>query len=272
MGLKPSQPRAVLCMDLDGTLIDHNEIAHPRDIAILNDFPSEVLPILATGRSLPSARGVLDHNGILQGGPFPLPGVFINGTVAQLPGEKVLDVHYLDAELLPDLIELTRAFPATAFFFYQPDKVYLVNTTPTGQWLSRIHYLNAIECQAEDLPQQINKAMAVEEDLAIVDQIRDYAREFSAEMGTSLPFIFEISPPGITKAKSVRVLLREMGYADLPVYAVGDGENDLAMKGMVEQFFVPSTAQKAVQEQADVVIDRTQEGILDPILDIILNR
>jgi hydroxymethylpyrimidine pyrophosphatase-like HAD family hydrolase len=257
-------------MDLDGTLIDHNEIAHPQDIALLNDFPSEVLPILATGRSLPSARGVFDHNGILQGGPFPLPGVFINGTVAQLPREKVLNVHYLDAELLPDLIELTRAFFATAFFFYQPDKVYLVNTTPSGQWLSRIHYLDAIECQPEDLPPQINKAMAVEEDLAIVDQIRDYARDFPAEMGTSLPYIFEFSPPGITKANSVRALLAEMGYAELPVYAVGDGENDLALKGMVEQFFVPSTAQKTVRDQADVVIDRAQEGILSPILDLIL--
>jgi hydroxymethylpyrimidine pyrophosphatase-like HAD family hydrolase len=61
-----------------------------------------------------------------------------------------------------------------------------------------------------------------------------------------------------------------MGYADLPVYAVGDGENDLALKDMVEQFFVPSTAQKSVRDHADVVIDRAQEGVLSPILDLIL--
>ena len=272
MGLTTSQVRAVLCMDLDGTLIDPNEKAHPRDIALLNHFPQEVLPIFATGRSLPSARGVFNHNGILKGGAFPLPGAFTNGTVALLPGEKVLKVHHLDEELFPDLVQLTRAFPSTAFFFYQLDKVYLVNPTPDGRQLSRLHYLDAIECQAENLPRQINKAMAVDKNLEVIDQIRRYTRDFSAEMGTSLPHILEISPPGITKASSVRALLVEMDYTGIPIYAVGDGENDLTMKDMVKQFFVPNTAQESVQGQADVVIDRAQNGILSPILDIILKQ
>jgi hypothetical protein len=259
-------------MDLDGTLIDHNEEAHPRDINLLNNFPKEVLPILATGRSLPSARGVLEQNGILQGGPFPLPAVFINGAVTQLPNEEILKVHYLEDSILPDLIELTRVFASTAFFFYQPDKVYLVNATLTGEWLSRLHYLNAVECQAESLPRQINKAMAVDKDLAVIDQIREYTRDFHGEMGTSLPFIFEISPRGITKANSVRTLLTAMGYDGLPVYGVGDGENDLTIKPMAEKFFVPASAQESVRNQADVVIDRTQNGILSPILDFILSN
>ena len=272
MGLDHSKPRAVLCMDLDGTLINHNEEAHPRDIAILNDFPKDVLPILATGRSLPSARGVLDQNGILQGGPFPLPAVFINGAVVQLPNEKILEVHSLENSLLPNLVELTRAFASTAFFFYQPDKVYLVNATLTGEWLSRFHYLNAVECQAEDLPQQINKVMAVDKDLAVIDRIREYTQEFPLEMGTSLPFIFEFSPRGITKANSIRALLTAMSCDTLPIYAVGDGENDLTVKPMAEKFFVPATAQESVRSQADLIIDHTQDGILSPILDFILSN
>lgn len=270
MGLKSSQPRVVLCMDLDGTLIDQQEKAHPTDIAILNDFPQDVLLIPATGRSLPSARGVLSHNGILKAGPFPWPGVFTNGTVAQLPGETVIAVHYLENEFLPDLVELTRVFSATSFFFFQLDKVYLVNPTPIGRELSRLHYMDAIECQPDEVPLQINKAMAVEANLEIIDQIRQHTQDYPAEMGTSLPHIFEFTPPGITKAKGARALLEAMGYDSLPIYAVGDGENDLTMKGMARQFFVPSTAQQAVRNQADVVIDRAKNGILTPILDYIL--
>lgn len=272
MDLTQSKPRAVLCMDLDGTLINHNEEAHPRDINLLNNFPEEILPILATGRSLPSARGVFDQNGILQGGPFPLPAVFINGAVTQLPNEEILDVHFLEDSLLPNLIELTRIFATTAFFFYQPDKAYLVNTTLTGKWLSRLHYLNALECQAENLPRQINKAMAVDKDLTVIDQIREYTRDLPVEMGTSLPFIFELSPLGITKANSIRALLAAMGYDGLPIYAVGDGENDLTVKPMAEKFFVPATAQESVRSQADLIIDSAQDGILSPILDFILSN
>ena len=270
MGLEHSRIKAVLCMDLDGTLIDHDESAHPRDIEILNHFPEEVLPVLATGRSLPSAKGVFKQNGILTEGPLPLASVVMNGTAVQLPGEEIIKLEYLESTLLKDLLQLPALFPSTAFFFYQPADCYLINPTEAGRKLSNLHYLNASESSPEGIPPQINKVMAVDKNLATVEQIRRQTQSYAAEMGTSLPYILEFSPLGITKAKGVQFLLAAMGLNSLPIFAVGDGENDLTLKSMVQRFFTPNTAQSVIQQQADCVIDRAENGLLAPVLAQIL--
>ena len=269
MGLEHSKIKAVLCMDLDGTLVDYTESAHPRDIEILNNFPQEVLPILATGRSLPSAKDALAINGIFTDGPFPIPSVTINGAVIQLPGEEVIKVEYLDRELLEQLTRFANQFSSTTFFYYQPTKCYLLNPAEINNEISKMHYLEKFVPFPEVMPDQINKVMAIDKNLDAIEQIRQHTQGLPAEIGTSLPHILEFSPLGVTKAKGAQFLLDAMGIEDLPIFAVGDGENDLTLKTIAQQFFVPSTAQAHIQQQADQVIDRSENGILSPILDLI---
>ena len=257
-------------MDLDGTLIDPNEQAHPQDVRLLNDMPEGILPILTTGRSLPSAKGVLHQSGILTQDPFPLPGVFLNGAEILLAREVRVKVHYLKDSLLKDLLELSKTFSSTAFFFYQPRNIYLVNPTPIGRHLSDIHYLNAIECTPEEVPGQINKLIVIEDNPDNIIPIREMTQGWPSEVVTSLPNILEFGAPGITKGKALQVLLDGMDLGNMPVYIVGDGENDLTMKELAELFFVPDTAQGHVQDQADVVIHCEKDGLLTPILESIL--
>ena len=271
MGLETTHIRAILCMDLDGTLIDPNEHAHPQDIQYLNAMPEGILPILTTGRSLPSARGVLRQNGILPQGLFPHPAVVLNGAEALLPGEETILVQYLDDSLLRDLLDLSRTFSSSAFFFYQPREVYLVNPTPIGRHLSKIHYLNAIECTAEEVPNQINKLMVIEDDPKDIAPIREATVGWPSEITTSLPNILEFGSPNVSKGQGLEVLLEKMGVTDVPVYVVGDGENDLTMKARAERFFVPATAQAPIRDQADVVIDRSQKGLISPIINQIFS-
>ncbi|MBG0787940.1 MAG: HAD hydrolase family protein, partial [Anaerolineaceae bacterium] len=209
MGINYNSIKAILCIDLDGTLIDQNETAHPKDIQYLNAMPESVLTILTTGRSLPSARGVLSQNGILAQGPFPLPAVVLNGAEALLPNEETLMVQYLENDLLQELLSLPRRFSSTAFFYYQPRHVYVVNATPIGRHISEIHYLNAIECTPEEVPSQINKLMVIEDDPMKIKPIRDLTAEWPAEIATSLPNILEFGSPGVTKGKTLDLLLKE---------------------------------------------------------------
>lgn len=271
MGIDYNDIKAVLCMDLDGTLIDPSETAHPKDIEYLNAMPEGILPILTTGRSLPSARGVLKQNRILPHGPFPLPAVVLNGAEALMPKEETIMVQYLDNSLLQNLLSLSRIYSSTAFFFYQPRQVYLVNPTPIGRHLSNIHYLNAIECAPEEVPAQINKLMVIEDDPMNIIPIRDRTVEWPAEIATSLPNILEFGKPGVTKGKTLDFLLKEMDLSDRPVYIVGDGENDLTMKDRAEKFFVPDKAQPHIKAQADAIIHRSKAGLISPILDQIMS-
>jgi hydroxymethylpyrimidine pyrophosphatase-like HAD family hydrolase len=128
-----TNPRAVLCMDIDGTLIDAREVVHPADQDVLTGFPDSVQPIITTGRILHSARGVLRQNGLFVNGKFPLAGVFMNGGIACLPFEKPCLKRSFSASLRQKVIQLAIHFPHTAFTFFTAKGVHLVNATAFGQ-------------------------------------------------------------------------------------------------------------------------------------------
>ncbi len=263
------QPEAVLCLDIDGTLTDAQENIHPQDIAILQDFPEQIRLIVTTGRILHSARGILQENGLFTKGRFPLPGVFMNGGVALLPGEQCIVEHLLAPALLADLTALAAAFPDTTFAFFGPAEVSLVNPTTFGRQVAERHYFHAEEVPPAQIPEKIVKVMAINQDQAALESIKARTLNWPAEMGYTLPYLYEFNAPGVNKAATLRVLLSRLDLTDLPVFAAGDGENDLPLMPLTVRFFAPSTANITVQQRADEVIDRQREGILAPVLVVI---
>jgi hydroxymethylpyrimidine pyrophosphatase-like HAD family hydrolase len=83
----------------------------------------------------------------------------------------------------------------------------------------------------------------------------------------SLPTIFEFNPPGVTKGATLKQLLQALAMDTLPIFAAGDGENDLTLLSTAKRAFAPANAHPAVLEQADVIIPRNKNGLLEPILE-----
>lgn len=270
MGVNSPHPKAVLCMDIDGTLIDADEQVHPQDIQVLQHFPPEVQPILTTGRILHSAKGVLQENGLFKQPCLPLPGVFMNGGAAYLPQEQLCIEHAFAQNARQALLQLSQAFPNSAFTFFSASEVHLVNPTPFAQHISRLHYLDARETAPKDLPERIIKVMVLEEDPQILNQIKAHTENWEAEMAFSLPYAYEINPPGITKANTLTRLLAVLGLKKLPIYIVGDAENDLSLFRLARRSFAPDTAHPTVLHQADQIIPRGANGLLEPILNQVL--
>ncbi|MCB2202906.1 Cof-type HAD-IIB family hydrolase [bacterium] len=260
------QHKAVLCLDIDGTLTDADENIHPQDITTLQHFPDHIQPVITTGRILHSALGVLHEHDLFTQEQFPLPGVFMNGGVALLPGEERIVEHLLEADLMAELLGLPRAFPTTCFAFFGPDRVSLVNPTPFGREIADGHYFYSDIVALEDVPREVVKVMAINPDLDVLDSIKAHTQHLPAEMGYTLPFLYEINAPGINKAATLRVLLEELGMASLPVFAAGDGKNDLSLMRLTTRFFAPSTANETVRSRADEIINRQDNGILTPVL------
>jgi len=259
-------PRAILCIDIDGTLIDSHERVHPLDVQTLNQFPDEILPVLTTGRILHSAKGVLRENGLFQRDPFPLPGVFMNGGITYRPGEKLCTRHAFLSETREALINLSGIFPQSAFTFFAIDTVYLVNPTAFARQIAQLHHLSACIIDAGDLPAEIIKVMILEPESVEMRKIKDQSQTLHAEMAFSLPFAYEINPPGIDKAVSLMALLTTMRLDHLPIYAAGDAENDLALFKLARTSFAPTTAHPKVIETADHLIQRDEKGLLSPLL------
>ena len=266
----PNHPKAILSLDIDGTLLDANEQVHPNDFQLLQHFPDEVLLVLNTGRPLHSAKDALYKNGLFTKQKLPMPSIFMNGGVAYFPGEQLYLDHPFDPAAGHELLQLTAEFPNTEFVFFAVDIAFLVNPTPFGGRIINQHGINAIGKADFGIVDNIIKALALNDDAEILEMIREKAKGMKAEMSYSLPFIFEFNPPGITKATTLMQLLEKMELQHLPVFAAGDGENDLSLFTLAKRSFTPDTAHPAILERADQIIARNKNGLLQPILEQII--
>lgn len=266
-----SLPIAILCIDFDGTLIDDDIRIHPADVEILKSFPATIQPVMTTGRDLRSVKSIFQDHGVYKGIPFPWPGVFMNGGLTLLPGEKPFQKHVFNQETRQAVIALANSFTKTAFTFFGLDRVDLVNPNSFGLYISKAHHLNAKAVIATELPAEIIKVMVVEPDTTALDQVRNYSKIIKAEMATSLPYAYEINPPGINKAASLMALLKEMHMDHIPIYAAGDAENDLALFQLAQTSFAPTEAHPKALSRADHHIQRAKNGLLAPIIAQILS-
>ncbi|MEA3327878.1 MAG: HAD family hydrolase [Chloroflexota bacterium] len=260
-------PEAILCIDIDGTLLDEHERMHPEDVKVLHHFPEFIQPVITTGRNLNSTKAVFRQNGLFNSLDLPWPGVFLNGGAGYLPFEKGLIQNCFTKTTRETLITLALAFPETSFTFFTIDAVYLVNPNQFSSHIAQIHYLNAIESRAHDIPEGIIKVMILEQDPDVLKRIQKETRDWEAEMGYTLSYAYEINPTGITKANTLMAVLEALDLIRLPIFIVGDAENDLSLFKLAQKSFAPNTAHKTVMECADHIIQRETRGILIPILE-----
>ena len=255
MGVNTPHPQAILCLDIDGTLLDSNEQVHPNDVRIFQHCPPEIQLILTTGRPLNSAKPVLMMNRVFNEEKLPIPGVFINGGAAYLPDEQLCFEHPLSPQISQTLLELSSAFPNSEFVFCTVSEAYRVNPTALGQHICESHHLNVVGGMDSIPHEKIIKVMAFNNDPAELDLIRQAARGMKAEMAVSLPFIFEFNPPGITKANTLLQLLKELELENIPIFVAGDGERTIyPCSGWQQRSFTPETAHPLILERADQII------------------
>ncbi|MBW6467152.1 MAG: Cof-type HAD-IIB family hydrolase [Brevefilum sp.] len=259
-------PQAILCMDLDGTLVDEQVRLHPNDVDILSHFPKNILPVIATGRDLQSVKSILQENGLYLNMPFPLAGVYMNGGVTYLPGEVICQTKTFSPQARQAVISLADSFPRTAFTFFGVNQVYLVNPNPFGREVGQMHHFTLQETDLTGLPDEIVKVMVVESDPNLMIKVKQSSQGLPATMATSLAYTYEINPLGINKADGLLRLLKTLHLDGIPIFAAGDAENDLCLFAAAHTSFAPTTAYPQVMEQADQLITRDQAGLLTHIL------
>lgn len=78
----------------------------------------------------------------------------------------------------------------------------------------------------------------------------------------SEPFFLELVPQGIDKARSLAVLLDELGMTREQMVAIGDGYNDLSMIRFAGMGVAMANAQEPVKKAADyITLSNDEDGV-----------
>jgi len=255
--------KSVICLDLDGTLLDKNELIHPNDINFLSSRRYSNY-IISTGRALPGIKGVFNLNGLFIGEKIPFPIVSQNGAVLYGPGEKLLEFNSFEAEIQDNLIKHIGIFPEIPFFLFGENEVFLKNPNQLGLHYASIWFYALANTKDERFP-ALSKVMGLSRNTDLLKEVANSIQHLKIETSFSLEFLLELTPSGINKGWGLKRLLSIQNWGNGIVIYAGDGGNDIPGFEISQLSFAPLTASDFVKAKADHVIDTEGTGLLSQI-------
>jgi 5-methyltetrahydrofolate--homocysteine methyltransferase len=257
---------SVICLDVDGTLVDHRGRIHPRDVEILT-VERRATILLATGRLLPSLRRTLERNNLFADGPIPLPLVLQNGAALYRPDETLYARYPFPEGTQAALIDAMQAHPQVAYLLFSLSEVYVLWPTPLARGLIKRFALDARSFTEASRERAFTKAMCIAESEQLLEPFVADVAELSLEASYSIPTVFEMTRAGVDKGRGLATLLPALSLSDARIVAVGDGGNDLPLFDAADLALAPSTSPLHIRDRADGVIDADACGLLAPVLE-----
>ncbi|HZW02938.1 MAG TPA: HAD family hydrolase [Anaerolineaceae bacterium] len=257
----------IITFDIDGTLLSPAERIHPADLHLLNHPPAGAVLVPNTGRPLLPVGRLLRRQGAFTGcDRLPLPAVTQNGGAIYAAGERLLDTQTLGPDLFAQILGIIHAFPRVMTMVNTADCIYALHPTPFGMDKAAGFDFTVQPYDSRDPGQRFIKVMWCSDRYDELEEMSRCAAELPAAVTSSMPFIVEVNPLGVDKATGLQRLLERLGLPNSPVYAAGDGGNDLDLLRAAARSFTPATSPAEVQAAASEVVDAAREGILTPML------
>lgn len=256
----------VVCTDLDGTLLDEEGRIHPLDKEILL-YRQDVQFILATGRPLHSVKKAFYKNGMFQAQPLPFALALVNGSVTYMPGEILNDYFPFTPPVRTQLFDLSQRFPRVTWWFYDIDDVYMRWPNPFSQQVVEDLDMVCKPFVQTDANDSISKLVCVSHDPDLLHEVSEQASNLPVEIMHGMDLFFEVNPKGVNKGSGVLSLLSSPGNGTR-IFAAGNDENDLPLLNLADCSFCPVAAKPLVLDVVDQVIDKSERGLLAPILEL----
>lgn len=259
-----------MALDVDGTLIDHDERLSERVRAAVTALHgSRHHVVVATGRSLLAALPVLDRLGLTTG--F---AVVSNGAVTVrldpdlTDGHEVVDVVTFDPA--PALRLLREHLPAAAYAVEEVGAGFrLAGPFPEGELYGDLQVV-----PFEDLLHTPATRVVVrspdhtpQDFLELTERIGLHGVNYAVGWTAWL----DLAPEGVSKASALEQVRRRLGVADGATVAVGDGRNDVEMLRWAGRSVAmgrsPIEVLDAAQEVTGTVEEDGVADVLEPLVD-----
>lgn len=255
----------ILVLDLDGTLTNKKkEITVHTKETLIRAQEAGVKIVLASGRP---TYGIVPLAEELRLGDFEGYILSYNGgQIIDWKTKKMMYENELDPKVYPYLYECAKK---NGFVILSYKDEYIVSEDAGNPYVQHEAFLNRMPSitvpnflEVFDFP--VPKCLIVgdPEPLSVLEQKMKQDLEGRMNVFRSEPFFLELVPNGIDKARSLAVLLDELGMKPEEMVAVGDGFNDLSMIQFAGLGVAMANAQDVVKEAADyVTLSNEEDGV-----------
>lgn len=266
--------RAVVT-DLDGTLLDAHHSISEYTLKTLNLLREKgVAIVFATGRPHMDVFHTIDT--------CNLHGCYLitsNGTRVFDPQRRVIAEHYLDPQIVKELINIQQNNKSLESCFLS------INVFRHDQWLTnngikemlQIFQRSGFCYNCTDLSKEshdgVNSVFFVgdERSLLIVEDILNSQFQEKVNHSFSMSHVLDVSPPNVHKGNAMREVAELLGITLKDIIAFGDGMNDAEMLKMAGKGCVMGNAQqrlKAALPDVEVIGLNTEDAVAKKLCEV----
>lgn len=250
--LPPAGPELLVGLDIDGTLVDHDQHMSPavgEAVAALIDSGTHV--VLASGRSASAVEELLATLGLSTGWAVCSNGAVCLRLDAGLDdGYEISDTVTFDAQ--PALRTLRHELPEALFAVEESGRRFKVSSPfPMGELTGEIDVVDFEELCATPATRVTMRAPHLDADdfHALVQRVGLHGVSYAVGWTAWL----DLTPEGVTKASAMQMLRDRLGVAAHATVAIGDGRNDIDMLRWAGYGIAMGSADEETQRAADLV-------------------
>lgn len=265
----------LLALDLDGTLTNSKKeiTAHTRD-TLIRAQEKGLKIILASGRPTYGVAPLADALQLDRFGGYIL--AYNGGEIINWRTHEIMYKNLLDHDVLPYLYECAKK---NDFAIVTYENEYVLTEKPDDEYVLKEALLNVMKIKKVDnfleaVKHPIAKCLIVGEPTRLAVLEKEMYGHLEDRMGVfrSEPYFLELVPKGIDKARSLSVLLEELGLKREELMAAGDGFNDRSMVEFAGMGIAMANAQDVVKESADfITLSNDEDGVAHAVEKFILS-
>lgn len=241
--------RGTVFFDLDGTLLNaQSQVDDSVADAVRQVEKNNYLPVICTGRSPIEIDAATSATGIDT-------YVTLNGAFVQSQ-DKIIYHNDIKPELIKDVIDTAHKTGDTVYM-HTPDKTFLSGETPYIK-----EFFHKLRLDVPKIDADFYKKDAIQ--MFVILTANDgtsYQKKYpELQFYNTGYFSIDTVAKGVSKMSGIKELLKALDLTDKPVYAFGDGTNDLPMIEFADYSVAMGNGIDAVKEAATYVTTENVNG------------
>ncbi len=254
----------LICIDLDGTLLNENQALTPAAIqAVRQAVAQGVQVVIATGRGYPSTAAFVEQLNL------NCPVVTSGGAQIRIPGQQTINRAF-STQQAEHILSLALSHQS-GLFIDQPERDLRFGSPSYLKMYQHVNLSSPAENEHDVLNPAPNKFSIINEP-HIIQAIRRDLETTPPCYSLASPFerVLDVTLYGVTKGNALLQLCEILHIPVENTAAIGDSENDLSMMEAAGVSVAMGNAPRAIQQAANWTAPSNREEGLAHAIDYLL--